>query len=103
MMLITGRTEGPLFGGRRGGLSTNAISCRIKRIKNSEDIPDSIVAYSYRHTYITDALQRGVAIATVAELVGTSVAMIQKHYGHLEQRGDHLSDAARRAITGEKS
>lgn len=96
-MLSWNRSSGPLFRGRRGSLTTNAIGCRIKRLREELGISD-VVAYSYRHTYITDAMQRGVDIATVAELVGTSVSMIQRHYGHLERKGDHLRNAAIRAV-----
>ena len=56
--------------------------------------------YSYRHTYITDALERGVDVATVAELVGTSVETIQRHYGHLSTRHNHLKEAAAKALGG---
>lgn len=92
------RSSGPLFRGRRGRLTVNAITCRVKRLREQLKLPLGTVAYSYRHSYITDALERGVDIATVAELVGTSVTMIQRHYGHLENRSDHLSLAARKAV-----
>jgi integrase len=37
--------------------------------------------YSTRHTFISDALSHGLNIKWVAEYCGTSVAMIEKHYG----------------------
>ena len=40
--------------------------------------------YHYRHTFITRMLLRGMTAAQVAELCGTSVEMIARHYGHLE-------------------
>ena len=41
--------------------------------------------YSLRHTYATLALTHdSVAIHTLAKQMGTSVAMIEKHYSHLE-------------------
>lgn len=96
-ILAGNRKAGPLFRGRRGKLTTNAIKCRITRLREELGVSD-VVAYSYRHTYITDALERGVDVATVAELVGTSVAMIQRHYGHLSKRADHLKNAAANAV-----
>jgi integrase len=93
-MVAGARESGPLFRGRRGELSVNAIGCRIKRIKKKLGISSDLIAYTYRHTYITDALQNGVDAATVAELVGTSIQMIERHYGHLCQRHDHMTDAA---------
>jgi len=43
-------------------------------------LPPGTVAYSMRHTAISEWLQAGVDIATVAKLAGTSVAMIDKNY-----------------------
>src|SRR5207249_196786 len=37
--------------------------------------------YTTRHTFISDALSHGLNIKWVAEYCGTSVAMIEKHYG----------------------
>jgi integrase len=42
-----------------------------------------VVLYSLRHSFITDALLGGMATLEVARLVGTSLPMIEKHYGHL--------------------
>ena len=44
-----------------------------------------------RHSAITDLISGGLAILTAAPLIGTSVAMIEKHYGHL--RADDAADA----------
>jgi integrase len=49
-------------------------------------------AYTLRHSVITDLVNRGVATLTVAQLAGTSVKMIEDHYGHL------LRDAAVEAL-----
>jgi integrase len=42
-----------------------------------------VCLYTFRHCFITDALLGGMPTLEVARLVGTSVAMIEKHYGHL--------------------
>lgn len=97
-MLIVGRKTGPQFRGRRGAITVNAITCRVKRLRNSLGLASGTVAYAYRHTYITDAMWQGVDVATVAELTGTSIEMIQWHYGHLAQRTDHLREAAVKAV-----
>ncbi len=39
--------------------------------------------YCLRHYYATERLLSGVSIYTLAENMGTSVAVIQSHYGHL--------------------
>lgn len=46
-------------------------------------LPHGTVYYTLRHTFIANALTGGVDIHTVAKLCGTSVAMIEKHYGKL--------------------
>jgi integrase len=40
--------------------------------------------YTLRHTGITQLAGAGVPLLTIAQLAGTSVQMIQQHYGHLE-------------------
>jgi site-specific recombinase XerD len=44
-------------------------------------LPDSATIYTMRHTYISLAGMRGMPIQAVAKNVGTSVKMIEKHYG----------------------
>ncbi len=49
-------------------------------------LPADITAYALRHSVITDlVVKHGVPTLTVAQLSGTSVAMIEKHYGRLLQ------------------
>jgi integrase len=52
----------------------------------------STSAYTLRHSVITDLVAGGVPTLTVAQLAGTSVTMIEEHYGHL------LQDVARKAL-----
>ncbi len=91
--------EGPLFRNLRDQPWTrNAIRCRFRRLRKKLDLEPGVVAYAFRHTFTTDGLEAGVPIATMAELLGhTSTKMISDHYGHLDQRTDHLRDAVRRA------
>ncbi len=41
-------------------------------------------SYCLRHYYATERLLAGVGVYTLAENLGTSVAMIERHYGHLK-------------------
>jgi integrase len=50
----------------------------------------NVVPYSFRHSWISDWLDSGRSIKLCAELCGTSVAMIEKHYGHCDT--DNLRD-----------
>jgi threonine/homoserine/homoserine lactone efflux protein len=52
-------------------------------------LPDGCCLYTLRHSFITEAISQGMTTLDVARLCGTSVLMIEKHYGHL------VADAAR--------
>ncbi len=64
----------------------------IKVTAATAKLPESVVAYTLRHSGITDLVTSGLDLFTVAALAGTSVQMIQDHYGHLRQ------DVARDAL-----
>jgi integrase len=54
--------------------------------------------YTFRHSWCTRALERGVDAVTVAVLMGhRDTTMISRVYAHLMQRRDHLREAVRRA------
>jgi len=40
--------------------------------------------YCFRHTYATFRLSEGVDVYFLAEQMGTSVKMIEDHYGHVD-------------------
>jgi integrase len=44
--------------------------------------------YHLRHTFATEALAAGVTIFELARLMGTSVAMIDRTYGHLARESE---------------
>lgn len=72
-----------------------AIVKAMKRLSESTGL--DIVAYDYRHTWITRALRSNVPVATVAQLSGhVDVSMISRVYGHLDQHSDYLSEAAKK-------
>lgn len=39
--------------------------------------------YDLRHTYVTFALRAGVPVFAVSRFIGSSIAMVDQHYGHL--------------------
>jgi integrase len=89
------RPTGPLFLNSVGGPWTcNAIRVRMLRLRKTLDLPAGTVAYSFRHTFTTDGIANGMPSITMATLLGHgNTAMIDKHYGHLDQRGEHLQKA----------
>lgn len=54
-------------------------------------LPKGTSAYTLRHSVISDLVHNGLDLLTVAQISGTSVAMIEKHYGHL--RSEVAADA----------
>ncbi len=46
-------------------------------------LPSNATAYTFRHSVITDLVHHGLDLLSVAQLAGTSVRMIEQHYGHL--------------------
>ena len=63
----------------------------VKDAALSAGLPSGTTAYTLRHCVITDLVVAGLDLLTVAQLSGTSVAMIEKHYGHL--RAEHARQA----------
>ena len=55
----------------------------IKAAVKASALPIGAAAYTLRHSVITDLVRGGLPILTVAQLADTSVAMIERHYGHL--------------------
>lgn len=56
----------------------------FKEAVTSAKLADSVVMYSLRHTAISEMILAGMDSFIVAKLAGTSVAMIEKTYGHLK-------------------
>jgi len=97
--LIAEHPAGPLFRNSRGGPWTkSSIRLRFYRLREKLGLPKGIVAYAMRHTWTTQALEKGIPMATVAELLGhKNLKMLQKHYNHLNEKTQHLRDAATKA------
>jgi integrase len=70
---------------RTGGAAWNKDAWKhpIKDAVKAAGLPGGVAAYTLRHSVITDLIRARLPILTVAQLSGTSVAMIEKHYGHL--------------------
>lgn len=76
----------PLIGTATGGHWTkDAWKKPIKAAVEAARSPKAATAYTLRHGVITDLVTAGVPILTIAQISGTSVAMVERHYGHLLQ------------------
>jgi integrase len=84
---------------RTGGAAWNKDAWKhpIKDAVEAAGLPRAVAAYTLRHSVITDLIRARLPILTVAQLSGTSVTMIEKHYGHLV-RDDAIEALASIAI-----
>jgi integrase len=69
---------------------------QIKAVALRCGLPANTTAYSLRHSTITDLVVDRLDLLTIAQISGTSVSMIEKHYGHLQN--DIASNALARLI-----
>jgi integrase len=82
--LIGRHPEGPIFRTRRETRWTNeAMSVNLRWYAKKLGIAPAPTAYGFRHSYATDWLLNGGSIKVLADLLGTSVGMIERHYGHI--------------------
>jgi integrase len=58
---------------------------QVQPAAKAAKLPAGVSAYTLRHSTITDLVTGGCDLFTVAKISGTSVAMIEKHYGHLQR------------------
>jgi integrase len=82
----------PIFARADGSAwNKDAWKWPLKAAAQAAGLPAETVAYSLRHATITDLVTDGLDLHAVAKLAGTSIVMIEKHYGHL--RGEHAAAA----------
>ncbi len=95
-LIVQLHPTGLLFRNSYGGKWTaQALNMRFAKVRRILVLGREAVCYSYRHEYVTSALEKGVPIATVAELVGhANTRMISSTYSKLSERHKHLRDAA---------
>jgi integrase len=55
----------------------------VRAAAQSAGLPAGVCLYTLRHSFITQALMDGMSTLEVARISGTSLAMIERHYGHL--------------------
>ncbi|QZH74142.1 MAG: tyrosine-type recombinase/integrase [Erythrobacter sp.] len=82
----------PIFARASGDAwNKDAWKYPVKDAVTAAGLPGAVSAYTLRHSVITDLIRARLPILTVAQLSGTSVAMIERHYGHLVR--DDAEDA----------
>jgi len=87
------RPTGPLFRNTRGRpWRLGTVAAQFQRFRKLGLIGKATV-YSLRHRFATDFLLAGGSLAYLAQLQGNTVAMIEKHYGHLAEHGQASSSS----------
>ncbi len=85
--------EGPIFRNRYGRpWKLGTIAAYFSRLRKRLNL-GRVSAYSYRHKFATEFLLSGRPIAQIAELQGSSIQVIAKHYSHLREHGPALRQA----------
>jgi integrase len=92
---------GPLFLNSRGRPWTrNAVRIRFRNLRKKLPHLGRFFAYVYRASFATDALESGVGIAQVAELLGhADTKMVMRHYSRIGQKVQHMRDEAEKAAS----
>jgi integrase len=68
----------------------------VRDAADKAKLPKGVCLYTLRHSFITQAITDGMTTLDVARLCGTSVGMIEKHYGHL------IASSARKRLAAVK-
>lgn len=55
----------------------------VRQAAKDAELPEGVCLYTLRHSFITQAISDGLTTLDVARMVGTSIVMIDKNYGHL--------------------
>lgn len=96
--------DGPIFRGPRGQkpFTKRGIISRFQRLRKKLPHLKNAIAYAYRASFTTEALENGVGVAQVAELLGhQNTDMVMKHYSHIRERTDYMRDVAEKATRRE--
>jgi len=92
------RGDEPIFTDPKGrGWTRMRLDERFVKVRTRAGVREDITIYSFRHLWISEMLMAGVDVATVAKMAGTSIAMIEKVYGHFTNQ--HFVDAQSRLDT----
>lgn len=75
----------------------SALALRIGRCRERQGIAPGATLYGVRHSFGTQAIMRGVDLATLAQLMGHTSTRMTEHYLHLAGEHEHLERSMRQA------
>lgn len=76
----------------------HALGRMVKRLRRRAGLSEDVVLYTIRHGYGTNAILRGLDVATLAQLMGHKGIRSTQHYLHLAGEHEHLAKSAQQAI-----
>lgn len=72
-----------VFTAPRGGpANQSAVGTAFRSACEKVGLPEEITFHDLRHSYASEMLVQGLSVVEVAELIGDTVAMVEKTYGH---------------------
>lgn len=72
-----------VFTATQGGPATAAaIGAAFQRARKKVGLPETVTYHDLRHSFASELLVQGLSTVEVAELLGDTVAMVEKTYGH---------------------
>lgn len=96
--------SGPLLRDSRGNpWSRDSVCSRFYRLRQKLGLPPGWCAETLRHGWITDALEAGVPVATVAALAGHVDTAMVANYSKLRERKEHLKAGLAKVRPGHQS
>jgi integrase len=93
--LCEANPEGPVFRNEDGNAwNRMSVNSQVYRLRQRAGVGSEFVAYALRHLFATNALDEGVGLETLANLMGhANSRMISQVYSHLSERHDHMREA----------
>ena len=77
--------EGPIFRNRLGKpWTTGTLAKYFERVREDLGL-GNVTPYAVRHKFGTEFLLEGGTYAQLKEFMGSTVAVLEKHYGHLDE------------------
>ena len=55
----------------------------MREASEKAELPNTVVFYTLRHSFIADLIDKNMNVFDIAKITGTSIEMIDKHYGKL--------------------
>lgn len=75
-------------------LSGRAFGSEKTKYGKAKTNEKTVTLYAYRHSFATRALEQGVGVADLAEIMGTSIEVISRNYAHVYRGQSRLAAIA---------